>query len=136
MSDDKKPSPDDAPIVTSLDEITAGGPVLWTSDAMIAHGGEAIFALPGDGQRGSWRDPWTAATGQPMHALISVPRRAARPDLGPFPDALSDLHDAIDAYAVARIERSRDCATDGEVASAMKAVDDAIDAVVRTGGPR
>lgn len=38
MIDDKKPNPDDAPTVTSLDEITADGPVLWTSDAMAVVG--------------------------------------------------------------------------------------------------
>ena len=68
MSDDKKPNPDDDQIVTSLDEITAGGPVLWTSDAMVTQGG-AIFAIPDDGARGSWREPWPSAEGKPKHML-------------------------------------------------------------------
>lgn len=69
MSDDKKPSPDNAPIVTSLDEITGDGPVLWTSDAMATQSSGTIFAIPDDGTRGSWREPWPSAEGKPKHAL-------------------------------------------------------------------
>ena len=68
MSDNKKPNPDDAQIVTSLDEITADGPVLWTSDAMVTQGGGTIFAIPDDGARGSWREPWPSRTGAPIGA--------------------------------------------------------------------
>ena len=79
MSDDKKPNPDDTPIVTSLDEITADGPVLWTSDAMVTQGSGTIFAIPDDGARGSWREPWTSTEGNPRHMLWAP--IAARPTL-------------------------------------------------------
>ncbi len=68
--DDDKPDPnDDAPHVTSLDEITGDGPVLWTADGMVAQGGGAIFAIPDDGARGQWREPWASAEDGPMHML-------------------------------------------------------------------
>lgn len=73
--------PTDAAHVTSLDEITADGPVLWTSDAMVTVGpiddesesytkrSGTIFAIPDDGTRGSWREPRTSTEGNPRHML-------------------------------------------------------------------